>query len=500
MLLTVRKAWGIQNQSKLTSKQILRDNKHIKASKLPESLIGKAWGWAGERLRACTDRHLIKNDIYGGYGVMIKIRELSDRLTNGSFDEKLAALYCRPVTELSYYKNRIEHLTELFCESFAADREREIAICSAAGRTEIGGNHTDHQRGRVLTGSVDLDALACIAENGTTMIRIFSEGFGETDVDLTNLEVVEEEKNSTASLIRGIAARIASFGYEVRGFDACVISDVPGGSGLSSSACFEILIGEAMNKLFCDLKLSMVDLAKIGQYAENVFFGKPSGLMDQMGCAVGGIITINFKDKENPEIHPVEVDFSKAGYALCIIDSGADHADLTDDYAAIPAEMRAVAACLGKEVLSETEESAFYAALPEIQKKVGDRAVLRAVHYFKDCAHVQAQVAALEKGDFDGFLELVRRSGVSSYEYLQNICTYRDPAQQPVAVALAIAEHALNGKGAVRVHGGGFAGTIQAFVPMNQVDAFRKEVDAGLFEGACRITYIRPVGGCVLAD
>ena len=321
-----------------------------------------------------------------------------------------------------------------------------------------------------------------------------------TTIDIADLSPAPAEKNTTASLIRGIIARVTELGFKPEGFDAYVISSVPGGSGLSSSACFEILIGVAVNGLFCEKKLPMTEIAKIGQYAENVYFGKPSGLLDQMGCGLGGIVTIDFKDKENPVSHAVECDFGEAGYALCITDTGADHADLTDDYAAVPAEMRAVAAALGKEVLSEVAESDFYAAIPKIRAAVGDRAILRAVHYYNDCARVDKQVAALEKGDFNEFLKLVTESGKSSFNYLQNICTYRDPADQPVGVALAVAEHLLNGVGAFRVHGGGFAGTIQAFVPLDKVASFKAGMDALLGEGACQVLFIRPVGGCVIAD
>jgi galactokinase len=255
-----------------------------------------------------------------------------------------------------------------------------------------------------------------------------------------------------------------------------------------------------VNHLFCRDEVSLVEIAKIGQYAENVYFGKPSGLMDQMGCGVGGIVTIDFKDKENPQYHAVDVDFSAAGYALCIVDSGADHADLTADYASIPAEMKSVAAFFGKEVLSEVPEDEFYARVKSVRAKLGDRAVLRAIHYYNDCRRVEQQVAALEKKDFDTFLRLVRESGESSFTYLQNIATFRRAEDQPVAFALAMAEHALAGRGAYRVHGGGFAGTIQAFVPVDMVDDFKAQMDAVLGDGACRVTFIRPVGGCVLSQ
>ena len=438
--------------------------------------------------------------IRGGNESMLTLNALKEKLANGVYDAELMHLYCRTAEEIAPYRDRIAHVADGFADIFGKDGDADVAVYSAPGRTEIGGNHTDHQRGKVLTGSVDLDALCAAAPNGTDKVNIYSEGYGMTTIDIADLSPAPAEKNTTASLIRGIIARVTELGFKPEGFDAYVISSVPGGSGLSSSACFEILIGVAVNGLFCEKKLPMTEIAKIGQYAENVYFGKPSGLLDQMGCGLGGIVTIDFKDKENPVSHAVECDFGEAGYALCITDTGADHADLTDDYAAVPAEMRAVAAALGKEVLSEVAESDFYAAIPKIRAAVGDRAILRAVHYYNDCARVDKQVAALEKGDFNEFLKLVTESGKSSFNYLQNICTYRDPADQPVGVALAVAEHLLNGVGAFRVHGGGFAGTIQAFVPLDKVASFKAGMDALLGEGACQVLFIRPVGGCVIAD
>ncbi|MDO4805304.1 MAG: galactokinase family protein [Lachnospiraceae bacterium] len=431
---------------------------------------------------------------------MLTIKALKENLANGIYDANLSRIYCQSIDAMGPYKDRIAHVANGFAQTFGKGEDAEIAIFSAPGRTEIGGNHTDHQRGKVLTGSVNLDALACAAPNGTETVNVFSEGFGMTSMDISSLSIVPEEKNTTASLVRGILNAICEDGHPVAGFDAYIISDVPGGSGLSSSACFEVLIGVIINGLFCNMEVSLPRIARIGQYAENVYFGKPSGLMDQMGCAIGGIITIDFKDAENPVFKAVDFDFAGAGYALCIIDSGADHADLTDDYAAVPMEMKAVAAALGKEVLSEVDEEDFYKAIPQIRANVGDRAILRAIHYYSDCARVDAQVAALMENDFDSFLNLVNASGKSSFTYLQNIATYRNAADQPVGVALAVAEHLLGGKGASRVHGGGFAGTIQAFVPLAKVADFKAGMDALLGEGACKVMYIRPVGGCVIAE
>lgn len=431
---------------------------------------------------------------------MRSIASIRRSLEAGSYDMILSRLYCRPAGQLGPYRARIARIMDGFMSEFGMDVDTEVSIFSAPGRTEIGGNHTDHQRGKVLTGSVDLDAIACAAPNGTGRVRIFSEGYGLTDIDISDLSPVKEEENTTRAIIRGTLAAISDRGYKVEGFDAYVASDVPGGSGLSSSACFEVLIGVTVNGLFCGNSIQLAEIAKIGQYAENVYFGKPSGLLDQMGCALGGIVAIDFKDRDEAKYHSVDFDFASAGYALCIIDTGADHADLTGDYAAVPAEMRSVAGAFGKEVLCEVDEDEFYRNVPRLRKELGDRAVMRAIHYFADCRRVEQQVEALEHHDFDFFLRLVSSSGHSSYMYLQNVDTYRDPANQPVALALAMAGYYLKNRGARRVHGGGFAGTIQAFVPLDMVDDFRAGMDSVLGEGACRVTYIRPVGGCTLID
>ena len=379
-----------------------------------------------------------------------------------------------------------------FAAAFGGTPERYF---SAPGRTEIGGNHTDHQRGRVLAAAVNLDTRAAVRVNGTGTIRILSKGYPMSVVELDQLTPVESEVNTTPALIRGVAARFAQMGCRVEGFDAYCESTVLPGSGLSSSAAYEVLIGTILNGLFFDGRVSQPEIAKIGQYAENVFFGKPCGLMDQMASAVGNLVTIDFRDRENPVIEAVDFDFSACGHALCIIDSRASHADLTDEYAAIPGELKAVCARFGKEVLSQIDEEAFYAQLPALRKECGDRAVMRAIHFYQENARVPLQVAALKAGDFDAFLNLVKQSGYSSYMYLQNVIPAGYKAHQDVAVALALCEHYLNGQGAYRVHGGGFAGTVQAFVPFELLDAFRAGIDGALGPGACHVLSIRPQGG-----
>lgn len=370
-----------------------------------------------------------------------------------------------------------------------------MAVFSAPGRTEIGGNHTDHQHGKVLAGSVNLDVIAAVAPSGDHTIRIRSEGFPMDMVDLGDLAVREEERNTSAALIRGIAAWFVQHGCPVQGFCAYTTSNVLKGSGLSSSAAFEVLVGNIINNLFNGDKCGPIQLAQIGQYAENVYFGKPSGLLDQMASSVGGMVTIDFADSGSPAVERVEFDFTATGHALCIIDSGADHADLTREYAAVTGELGAVCAYFGKTVLRQVPESDFYGALPDLRRKAGDRALLRAIHIYEENRRVERQVAALKQGDFAAFLEQVRLSGLSSWRMLQNVVPAGYTRHQEVALALALCEKLLDGRGACRVHGGGFAGTIQAFVPLDMLERFRVEMDRLLGDGACHVLTIRPVGG-----
>ena len=379
-----------------------------------------------------------------------------------------------------------------FASIFGGAPERYF---SAPGRTEIGGNHTDHQRGRVLAAAVNLDTQAAVRLNGTDVIRIQSQGYPMCEVDLKVLVPQESEINGTASLIRGVAARFVELGCEVKGFDAYCESTVLPGSGLSSSAAYEVLIGTILNHLFFDGRISAPEIAMIGQYAENVFFGKPCGLMDQTASSVGGLVTIDFFEKENPNIRSVSFDFSACGHALCIIDSRASHADLTDEYAAIPGELKAICAHFGKDVLTQIDQADFYAAIPALREKCGDRAVMRAIHFYHENDRVPQQVAALEEGNFDRFLALVKESGFSSYMYLQNVIPAGRIEHQEMAIALGLCQQYLNGRGAYRVHGGGFAGTVQAFVPFDLLDSFRAGIDAVLGEGACHVLSIRPQGG-----
>lgn len=409
--------------------------------------------------------------------------------------ESLLAAYPRFEAQPDFYLGRMADAEKGFADTFGKEAER---FFSAPGRTEIGGNHTDHQHGCVLAAAVDLDIFGAAAKNDSRIIRIFSEGYGMEEISLDDLEVKKEEINTTASLIRGVASKITQMGYALGGLDMYTVSNVLKGSGISSSAAYEVLVGTVINALYCENKLTPVEIAQIGQYAENVYFGKMSGLMDQTASSVGGVVAIDFRDNANPVVRKLDFDFTKAGYALCIIDSGADHADLSDEYSAIPMEMRQVAAHFGKEVLREVALADFLTDMAAVREKAGDRATLRAYHFLKDNQRAIDEAAALEAGDFDKFLSLVKESGYSSFMYLQNVYVSGSVQHQEVAYALAACEAALAGKGAYRVHGGGFAGTIQAFVPQEMLAGFVEQMENAVGKGRCHVLSIRPAGGTEL--
>ena len=428
--------------------------------------------------------------------MMKSIPVWKQELSDGVHAARLASLYCCAPAETASKAARYAAVLDGLEKTFGS--HAEAGLYSAPGRTEIGGNHTDHQHGRVLAGSVNIDMIAAAAPNDKNQLRVQSEGYDLCVIDLNDLEARKEEENTTAALLRGECAAFTQRGAKLAGLDVYISSNVPKGSGVSSSAAFEVLIGVILNDCFMTEKVSPIVIAQIGQWAENVYFGKPCGLMDQMASSVGNIITIDFADPAHPDVEPVAVDFSKAGLALCILDSCADHADLTDEYAAVPAECRAVAAVCGGEVLRDVPFDTFLAKLPECRKQCGDRAVLRAFHIYADNDRVAKQVAALREGDFDTFLSLVTESGDSSWEYLQNVIPAGYKEHQEMGVTIAAAKHYLNGKGAVRVHGGGFAGTAQAFVPVEMLADFKAHMEAILGEGRCHVLSIRPEGGAVL--
>ena len=379
--------------------------------------------------------------------------------------------------------------------------EKATYVFSAPGRTELSGNHTDHQHGQVLAAAVNLEMLAWVKPNASTIIRVMSEGYPMSVIDISDLEIKEEEKNTTNALIRGVAAKFIQMGCEVKGFDAYVTSTVLPGSGLSSSAAYETLIGTIINHLYYGAKATAVEVAQIGQWAENVYFGKPCGLMDQTASSVGSVIGIDFADNSNPIVEKIDLDLAANGYALCIIDSGADHADLTDEYAAITVELKNVCRIFGKEFLREVDEDEFYANIANVRQIAGDRATLRAMHVFAENKRVEAQKAALRANDIDTFLKYVTESGLSSWRFLQNVTPKGRDEYQEVAFALALSEKLLAGtKGVCRVHGGGFAGTIQAFVPLEILDTFKTEIEKVLGEGKCHVLSVRAEGGILVEE
>ena len=420
---------------------------------------------------------------------------LESQLQQAAFEQTLTRLYGPEGTERA--RSRCIEVTEGFHQTF--DRPAQ-ALFSAPGRTEIGGNHTDHQRGCVLAASVDLDILAAAAPTQSGVIRVLSQGYPMTEVDLRELTPRQDEVNTSAALIRGVAARMSDMGCDLhnRGLDVYMTSTVPKGSGLSSSAAYEVLIGTMLNELFWAGHCTPVELAQIGQYAENVFFGKPCGLMDQTASSVGGVVAIDFADTAHPAVERLDVDLHAYGYALCILDSGAGHEDLTGEYSAITEELRAVCRVFGKEVLREVPEEDFLAELPKVRKAAGDRAVNRAFHVYGENRRAQAEKEALRQGDFDRFLTLVRESGRSSAMYLQNIIPTGSVTAQELMVTIALCERILEGRGAVRVHGGGFGGTAQAFVPLDMLEKFKAATEAALGPGCCHVVMIRPAGGIKL--
>ncbi len=419
---------------------------------------------------------------------------LLNKIRSGGYDAAFAHLYGEEQVEAQ--RARYIGAVEGFVNTFG-DGEGELLLFSAPGRTEIGGNHTDHNCGRVLAGSVNLDVIA-VARRVQDTIRVQSAGYAMDVVELDQLQPVVAETNRSAALVRGTAARFAQLGHTVGGFEAYTTSNVLKGSGLSSSAAFEVLLGVILNTLYNDCAVDAVQLAQIAQYAENAYFGKPCGLLDQMASSVGNIITVDFADPAAPVIEKVDIDFSASGYALCIVDVGGNHADLTDEYAAVPAEMKAVAASLGVPVLRQTSMEALLANITALREQHGDRAVLRAIHFLQENERVVEQVAALRAGDFESFKKLIIDSGNSSFEYLQNVYAVCDVKEQSMSLALALAQRVLEGCGAWRVHGGGFGGTTQNFVPLARLEEFRSTIEQVFGEGSCHVLNIRPCGGvCV---
>ncbi len=418
--------------------------------------------------------------------------QLKNEIQNGKFDERFKRVYVSD-TEIKAQYERFCSLCDDFDENYSNDGE--LRLFSAPGRTEVCGNHTDHNHGKVLAAGINLDAIALACKNDDNTVRVKSKNYAMDTVDLSDLSVHPEESGRSPALVRGVCKGFLNYGYKIGGFDAVTASKVLSGSGLSSSAAYEVLVGAMLNYLYNDGKVDAVTIAKIAQYAENEYFGKPCGLMDQTACSVGSFVTIDFKDPKEPVIEEIKFDFASCGHSLCIVDTKGSHSNLTDEYAAIRIEMENVAKQFGKSVLREVDEEEFKRNIPELRKAVGDRAVLRAIHFFADNKRVEKEVEALKNNDFDAFKRHTIESGESSYMYNQNVFAVKQPDVQPVSIALALSESVLKGKGAWRVHGGGFAGTIQAFVPDELLEEYKKTMEDVFGEGSCYVLAIRPVGG-----
>jgi len=419
----------------------------------------------------------------------MNIVEFKKHIANNGLAEIFNKIYSDSEAAKTRYSKACDEFTALYGENY------DIDLFSAPGRTEVGGNHTDHQLGCVLAGSVDLDVIAVVAKTDDMVIQVKSEGFAMDTIDITNLNPVDNETEHAASLIRGVCSRLADLGYKIGGFKAYTTSNVLKGSGLSSSAAFEVLIGNIISHLYNDGVIDAVTIAKVSQYAENKFFGKPCGLMDQMASSVGGFTAIDFADKENPVIEKVEFDFASSGHSLCIVNTGGNHADLTCEYAAITTELKNISNYFDKDVLRQVDESEFSSKISELREKFGDRAVLRAMHFYDDNRRAVEERDALKAGNFELFLKLVNESGRSSFMKLQNVFSTLDPACQGLTLALALSESVLKGRGACRVHGGGFGGTIQAFVPNDLLNDYINKIESVFGKGNCYVLNVRPIGG-----
>ena len=419
----------------------------------------------------------------------MNINEIKSAIASGEFNDKFNLLYGNTQKAIKRYMAACDSFKEIFPKS------GDIRIFSAPGRTEIGGNHTDHQHGAVLAGSVNLDVIAIVSPNDDGKIRIKSEGYNMDIIDITELNKKDAETGKAASLIRGVCAKFAEMGCCLKGFNAYTTSNVLKGSGLSSSAAFEVLIANILNGLFFDKKVDPIEIAKIGQFAEREYFGKPCGLLDQMASSLGGFTYADFNDPANPITESIELDVNNFGYTLCVVDTGGNHADLTEDYASITVECREVSNILGVNFLRDANIEKFYNNIGNIRRDCGDRAVLRAFHFFNEHKRVLEQKNALKTGDFKGFLKIVNDSGESSYSYLQNLYSTSNVGDQGLCLAIALTKQFLKDEGACRVHGGGFAGTIQCYIPSDKLDSYKTMIEKVFGEGSCCVLNIRPVGG-----
>lgn len=421
---------------------------------------------------------------------MIKATILVEELNNKKYDELLNDIYA-DTNLLDYQRERYVKAINKYVSLYG---DTDVEIYSAPGRSEVGGNHTDHQHGCVLAAAVNLDAIAVVGRVDNK-IKVLSDDFDIAPINLEDLEIKKAEEGTSEALIRGVCARLKELGYNVGGFNAFITSDVLMGAGLSSSAAFETIIGTIISGLYNDMTIDPVVIAQVRQYAENVYFGKPCGLMDQCASSVGSLINIDFNDVAKPIVNKVDVDFSKFGHSLCIVDTKGSHADLTDEYAAIPMEMKKVANYFGKEFLREVDEEDFFNDIAGARKACQDRAVLRAIHLFEENKRVDQEVKALNNSDFETFKKVVKESGDSSYKFLQNVYANCDVQNQSVSIGLAMSEKIIGRNGVCRVHGGGFAGTIQAFVKDEFVTAYKTEIERVFGKGSCHVLKVRKYGG-----
>ena len=419
----------------------------------------------------------------------MNLNEVRAKIKDGGFNEAFKMLYSDIEIAADRYLKAVDEFEKLYGDS------DNIRIFSAPGRTEVGGNHTDHQHGKVLAGSVDLDVIAIVAANDGDVVRIKSAGYPMDEICVDDLQINEGEYGKAAALIRGVCAAFKNNGYNIGGFDAYTTSNVLKGSGLSSSAAFEVLVSNIINGLYNDGKVDAVSIAKYSQFAEREYFGKPCGLLDQMASSVGGFTYADFNDPKSPVIEKIDLDLAKSGCTLCVVDTGGNHANLTGDYADITVECKMVSNALGVEFLRDANVEEFYKNMAAIRKNCGDRAVLRAFHFFNENARVEEQKAALKSADFDTFFTLVNKSGESSYNYLQNLYSNSNPAEQGLCLALALTKQFLGNDGACRVHGGGFAGTIQCYVPTEKLADYKNMIESVFGSGSCVPLLIRPVGG-----
>lgn len=416
-------------------------------------------------------------------------KELKGKISSGAFDKTFEMLYGEDKSAKERYSKAVDEFCKLY-----GDRPN-LRLFSAPGRTEIGGNHTDHQHGAVIAASVDLDVIAVVSENKDGKVRIKSEGYPEDVIDINDLGVKEEQFGKAAALIRGVLAKFSDAGFKPSGFDAYTTSNVLKGSGLSSSAAFEVLVSNIVNGLFCENKVDAVTIAKYSQYAENVYFGKPSGLLDQMASSVGGFTFADFNDPSDPKVEKIDFDIDDTPYQLCVVDTGGNHSDLTQDYADITVECREISNALGVDFLRDADRGLFVSKIKELREKFGDRAVLRAIHFFNENDRVFEQKKALKENDIEKFLRLVDDSGESSYKCLQNLFPVSNAKEQGLSLAVVLTKQFLNGKGTARVHGGGFAGTIQCYVPKDKFKEYKNMIESVFGENSCVPLKIRPVGG-----